>query len=422
MIASKPTIVVVGGGMGGVETVASLANQVGDHARLIMVSESPDLQLRPFFIYPPFSKMFRNPKRTHLDLRRPAARRGIEFQQWRVTEIDPKNQVIRDGNRQLGYDYLVIATGAGMRPEEVPGLAEHAQTIWGFDDALQLAGAVKQMIATAKEGRDQHVLFNVPAGNKCAGPLYEIVFMLDTYLRRKDVRDRFEITFTTYEDTYIQAFGPRLHEATEKEFTERGIEHHTGMTLAEVTPNTAHFTSGQTIPFDWMIAFPPYVASTRFDGLPMDERGFIHADPETWQVREQQNLFAIGDGADFPVKQAFLALGMAGVVAHNIAGEIIGRDERATFEPNSMCIMEQFDTGLFAQVPLTLTGDTVHPVAVRPGSEDEYLVRDARLWQMGKWGMYAAMVFQMGRMHTFHEGPLWSAMDLGIKGMERVTA
>jgi len=414
--------VVVGGGMGGVETTASLVNQIGDHARVILVSENEELQLRPFFIYPPFSKMFRNPKRTHLPLRQPAARRGVEFQQWRVTEIDPRNQVIKNGSRQLAYDYLVIATGAGMRPEEVPGLATHAETIWGFDDALRLAKAVKQMVETAKDGQRQRVLFNVPAGNKCAGPLYEIVFMLDTYLRRKQVRDNFEFAFTTYEESFIQAFGPRLHEATTREFAERDIESHTGMTLAGVEPKAAQFRNGETVPFDWMIAFPPYIASTRFEGMPMDERGFIHADPDTWQVPDQQHLFAIGDTADFPVKQAFLALGMAGVVAHNIASDVLGRAEHATFDPTSMCIMEQFDTGLFAQVPLMLTGDATHPVAVRPGSEDDYLVRDARLWQMGKWGMYAAMVFQMGRLHTFHEGPLWTAMDLGIKGMEKVTA
>ena len=52
MATHKPSIVVVGGGMGGVETAASLANQIDDEARIILVSESPELALRPFFIYP----------------------------------------------------------------------------------------------------------------------------------------------------------------------------------------------------------------------------------------------------------------------------------------------------------------------------------------------------------------------------------
>ena len=56
------------------------------------------------------------------------------------------------------------------------------------------------------------MLFLVPPNNKCAGPLYEIVFMLETWLRRKKVRDRVKITYSTFEKSFIQAFGPRLHE------------------------------------------------------------------------------------------------------------------------------------------------------------------------------------------------------------------
>jgi hypothetical protein len=41
---------------------------------------------------------------------------------------------------------------------------------------------------------------------------------------------------------------------------------------------------------------------------------------------------------------------------------------------------------------------------------------------MGKWGMYMTMVWQMGRMETFHEGPIWSAMDLAIGGMQKIPA
>jgi hypothetical protein len=39
---------------------------------------------------------------------------------------------------------------------------------------------------------------------------------------------------------------------------------------------------------------------------------------------------------------------------------------------------------------------------------------------MGKWGMYMTMVWQMGRFHTFHEGPIWNGMDLMIKGMQKI--
>ncbi|CAN0414587.1 unnamed protein product, partial [Phaeothamnion confervicola] len=272
MSASKQTIVVVGAGMGGVETAASLVNHLGEDAKIVLVSEHSELALRPFFIYPPFSGMFRNRARTHLPLRKAAARRGIEFQEWRVEGIDLDRREIRADGHAQGFDHLVIATGAGMRPEEVPGLREHANTIWGFEDALRLHTAVEQMVARAKRGENQRVLFNVAQGNKCAGPLYEMVFMLETYLRRHAVRDHVEIVWTTTEGSFIQAFGPKLHDAATKEFAERGIEAHTGFQLRSVEPKVATFADGAAIDFDWMIGFPPYVANTRFEGLPMDDR------------------------------------------------------------------------------------------------------------------------------------------------------
>lgn len=421
MASGVPTIAVVGGGMGGVETTASLVNQLGEKANIILISETDELALRPFFIYPPFSNIFKIRRMTHLGLRRAAARRGVEFQQWRVEEIDSAAGIIRGGGHQLPYDHLVIATGAGMRPGEIPGLVEHSQMIWGFQDSLRLAKAVEQMIARAKRGEKQHVLFNVPESNKCAGPLYEVVFMLETYLRRKKVREQFKITWTTYERAFIAAFGPKLHERTSQEFAERKIEAHTEWFVERIEPNTAHFKNGESVPFDWMISFPPYVASTRFDGLPSDDRGFIHADPDTRQVQGLENVYVVGDGGNFPVKQAFLALSMAGTVAHNLAREIKGEPKRERFDPVSMCIMEQLDSGLYAQVPLELTGDPTRPVTVPASMMNQYVVRGSRLWQVGKWGMYMTIVLQMGRIRTFHEGPIWNAMEVAIKGMQRIT-
>jgi NADH dehydrogenase FAD-containing subunit len=421
MASHVPTIAVVGGGMGGVETTASLVNQLSDRAKIILISETDELALRPFFIYPPFSNIFKNRRMTHLGLRRAAARRGVEFQEWHVDEIDPAANVVRSDGRQQPYDYLIIATGAGMQPSDVPGMIEHSETIWGFEDSLHLAKAVEQMIDRAKRGERQHVLFNVPENNKCAGPLYEMVFMFETYLRRKKVRDQFRITWTTFETSYIAAFGPKLDERTTQEFEERGIEAHREKRIERVEPKRAIFKDGSTIDFDWMISFPPYIAHSRFDSMPTDDRGFIHADPDTWKVNGMENIYAVGDGADFPVKQAFLALGMGGTVAHNLASEITGESARRCFEPLSMCIMEQLDSGLYAQVPLHLTGDPAHAVEVAPDHMSQYIVRGSRLWQAGKWGMYMMLALQMGRLQTFHEGPLWNGMEVMTKGMQKVT-
>jgi NADH dehydrogenase FAD-containing subunit len=422
MAVHKPSVVVVGSGLGGVETAANLANHMDGEANIILVSESDELQLRPFFIYPAFSTIFKRRRMTHLPLAKNAARRGIEYQTWHVDEIDTDRQQLRGAGRTLDFDHLVIATGAGMRPSEIPGYAENSETFWGFDDALHMGTIVEEMVGKAKRGQRQRLLLNVAPNNKCAGPMYEIVFMVESYLRRKKVRDLFDITYTTAEEHYIQAFGPKLHEAAGRGFEKGGIDARTNYRVSKVEPHKAYYENGEEMEFDYMIGFPPYIAHTNFENLPTDERGFIHADKKTWQVQGQENIYVVGDGGDFPVKQAFLALGMAGVVSHNIVSQVKKKAANEVFDPVSMCIMEQFDAGMYAQVPLAVSPEDEGKVIMRPGADDDYVVRRSRLWQMGKWGMYMTMVWQMGRMETFHEGPIWSAMDLAIGGMQKIPA
>ena len=55
--------------------------------------------------------------------------------------------------------------------------------------------------------------------------------MTETWLRRRRVRDRFRLVFATYEQTFIQAFEPKLHDVVAAGFAARAIEGRTGTRL-----------------------------------------------------------------------------------------------------------------------------------------------------------------------------------------------
>ena len=170
-------------------------------------------------------------------LRKPLAKRRINFEHGGVAEVDPDARFVTltDGQR-FGYEKLVVATGADTHAREIPGLDEHAATIWTSDSMLGVRRRFEQARDRARRGERQRILFLVPPNNKCSGPLYEIVMMLETWLRRQDVRGMVDITWSTYEHGFIQAFGPRLHELVEGEFRERGIDGHVEEVVAEVRP------------------------------------------------------------------------------------------------------------------------------------------------------------------------------------------
>jgi sulfide:quinone oxidoreductase len=414
-VADRQHITILGAGFAGLEAAFLLRMRMRDRVRLTLVSEQEAFTFRPNTIYVPFGA---DPADLVVDLAKPFRRRDVEFVQGRVAGVDPRSyEVELSDGRRVGYDKLVIATGADMRPEEIPGLAEHAATIWTPASMLGVRERFERVRDDAREGTRSRVLFLVPPNNKCAGPLYEIVLMLETWLRREGVRDHVEIGWSTFEQSYIQAFGPRLHDVVAAEFEQRGIDGHTDEVVTEITAGEARYADRSTRAFDHLIAFPPYVSAVSYEALPADERGFLQAELTTRQVVGQPDIYAPGDAGDFPVKQAFLAFLQADTVAEHIAATADGHAFEKPFDPVSMCIMEMFDKATFAQVPLAVTGDPAQPVTMRADAGDDYKVGTGTTWRLGKKMLAATVPMRFHAGEPFHAGMGWQMMDVGLKGM-----
>jgi len=413
MSEERPKVLVLGGGFGGLETAFTLRKMVDGKASITLVSDLDHFYFKPNSIYVPFGL---DPLKLRVGLDRPTKRKGIELIQARARTVDPDAHRVETETAQLDYDYLVIATGAGMRAEEVPGLPEFGQGTWTAEDMLALRESFNEVLEAGRSGERRRIVFLVPPNNKCAGPLYEIVLMLDTWLR-KHGGDNAEITWTTYEPTFIHAFGPRLHDVVTEEFDRRGITGHTSYVVEEVKPDEVRYANGEVLDYDLLVSFPPYVAAESFPGLPSDERGFLKTDLATRQVVGHPEIYAVGDSGDFPVKQAFLAFLQGDAAAGHIGSRILGREPVNPFDPISMCVMEQFDKATFAKVPLRLTGVPADPIEVRPGAEDEYEVGSSRVWRMGKKMLGLSVPWRFGRGEPFHGGAFWAGMNTGLKGM-----
>ena len=418
-MARKPRVVVLGGGFAGLESAFYLRHKLQDRVDITLISDSNYFVFKPNSIYVPFGE---DPEKLRIDLNEPTRRKHIDFIRAKAERIDPTKSLVHLPHMEVAFDYLIVATGAAMRPAEVPGLQENAVTIWTTDDMIQLRERYAGLVEAARAGKRSKILFLIPPNNRCPGPLYEMALMTDTWFREQGVRDNVEIAWSTFEDRYAQAFGPRLDPVMHEEFETRGIHGHKGYPVERVEPGRVMYAGGKSLPFDLLVAFPPHVAANRFLTLPTDDRGFIKVDPDSRRVQGYERIFAVGDAADFPVKQAFLALLQADAAAEHLAADILQVDPEIDFHPMNIYVMEQLDKATFTQVPLRYTIDPAKPVTVDLEDEDHYKVGVSPVWRAGKKFVGVYLPWRFGHGEPFHAGLGWDAMKLGLKVMSKVMA
>lgn len=415
---ARPHVVVLGGGFAGLETVFNLRHRLADRVNLSLVSDRGYFLFKPNMIYIPFGE---DAEKQKIYLDPPMRKKLIDFVEQEVRDVDVRRSKVVLRDFDMPYDYLVLATGAAMQPLEVPGLAEHAITVWTPNEMLRLREAYQKVCEKAQGGGRQRILFVLPPNNGYAGPLYEMAMMTDTWLREQGVREAVEITWTTHEHGYLEAFGPRSNEMVAAEFVERGITGLPGHVVDHVLPGEVIYRNGETLGYDVLVSFPPHVGARNYTTLPHDERGFLRVTPESRRVEGHERIFAAGDTANFPIKQAFLALLQADAVADHIAADILHEEPRVLFEPISMYVMEQLNKATFAQTRFNYAGE---PLASEGNGEEaeNYKVGVSPMWRVGKKIMGAYLPWRFGHGEPFHTGVAWETLDLGLKVATKVMA
>ena len=416
--ASRTKIVFLGGGFAGLETAYALRSAMPDQADITLISNRPTFLFRPHTIYIPFGV---DEDQLLVDIAKPARRREIRFVEAHARAADPVRRVIayeRDGqtHHEL-YDYLVVATGAQPHPEEIPGLTEHGHSMGSVPGMVALRNRLNHVLERAKYGKVQRIVLALPPHAPYTTPVYELTFMLDSFLRDARVREQVNLTLVTHESQYIESFGPLLHNLIQEQFETRGIENRTGSALVRVEAGVAHFDTGDALPFDLLAAFPPASASVAFPGLPADERGYLHTHLATRHVHGLHGVFAAGDTSDFPIRQAFVALLQADAIAEGITADVQGRAPRFVFEPVSKFVMEEFDTGLYAQTPFSTEGG-LHVDLDSP----EYKAGASPLWRIGKRMLGNALPRRFSQGEPFNAGLPSLGIDMGVKVLSGVAA
>jgi sulfide:quinone oxidoreductase len=244
------------------------------------------------------------------DLRR-MVRPGVEVVQAEVEEIDPARGRVVAGGRVLEYDALLIALGADLAPDALPGYAGAAYDFFDLDGADRLRTALQSFSG----GKIVVAVTALPF--KCPAAPYEAALLIDDFLRRRGVRERSEMVVVTPEPQPMPVAGPVLGQAVTGLLAQRGIGFSPNRPLQAIDPDRREliFAEHSRESFDLLAAVPPHRPPPVVAASPLaNESGWIPVDRRTLRTSHDR-VYAIGDVASITLANG-KPLPKAGVFAH----------------------------------------------------------------------------------------------------------
>jgi sulfide:quinone oxidoreductase len=289
-------VLVAGGGVAAVETVLALHALAGRRVALELLAPAGEYTERPSSVLSPFGGT--PAPRVPLD-RLPTL--GVVRHRGALAEVDAERRQVRttDGGR-LGYDRLVVATGAHA-VDGVPGAIAFRGPI--------TAGQVEDAIRKAQS----RVIFVAPESVGWLLPLYELAL-----LTTRKYPDGPDVSVVTHEPRPLDIFGPIASDALARLLDRSGVEF-IGRTDPIECIARSLLTEHGLIAADAVISLPR-LQGRSIAGLPADAGGFIPIDANA-RVAGVPHVFAAGDATTEPIKQGGLATQQADAVAEAIAAE-----------------------------------------------------------------------------------------------------
>jgi sulfide:quinone oxidoreductase len=317
--AAAVKVVIAGGGIAGLEALLALHDLAGERAEITLVAPQPDFVYKPMAVDEPFSEQ---PAERH-ELEPLATGLGATFVQRGVARVDPGGHVMHlDDGSTLSYDYGLICAGA---PHRVA--LEHAITFKAAGEELRLS----ELLTEAKEGRPDRIAFVVPPGNTWPLPLYELALLTQWRAHRLGL-EGLEIVIVTPESGPLIVFGTVASNAVAELLKVRGIEVRAGTRAHEDAGGAVVLTPGdERLEADHVVALP-VLDPPPIEGLPVDAAGFIPIDQHA-RVKGADDLYAAGDGTNFPIKQGGLGTQQADAAAEHLAARLGAPVEPHPFHP-----------------------------------------------------------------------------------------
>lgn len=340
----KPVVLVLGAGTGGIitakELIKNCRKQGGTTPERVYIFDKEDKNVfAPSLLWLMVGKrkkenVFRNTNRI--------SRSGATVVLGEITQVDPENISVTSNGKIYKGDYMVVSLG-------VEQVSEYQLDQCGYDFfTMDGADAFYQKLQHFIGGKIAVLIPSLPF--KCPAAPYEAAMLIESFIRKKGLKDKTEIALYTPEPGPMAVAGEKLSGAVKQMLLQKGIQYYPAHQLTAHGKNSLTFANGQVASFD-LLAYTPghrcpsVIRHSKLAG----NSGWIDVNRQTLETAFPR-VYAIGDNAYIPLemskplpKAGVFAHYQAEVVASNIARQINGQIPDKQFNGDGQCFLEMGD-------------------------------------------------------------------------------
>lgn len=376
-------IVILGAGTAG----TMMANHLHHHLKkpdweISIIDEKEEHHYQPGYLFLPFDIYTPEDIIKTIDEFIPKDVKLIKRQISRI--LPTENKIQLDDGDALGYDILIIATGAKIAPEETEGMkgTEWQKSVfdfYSFEGALALRNKLREW----EGGKLVVHITEMPI--KCPVAPLEFAFLADSFFKHKHMRDKVEITYVT---PLSGAFTkPKATETLEHLLHEKGINIEPDFAIERVDNEKKEIVDygGKTVPFDLLVTVPTNKGDALMERSGMgDDLNYVPTHKATLQSREYANIFVLGDASNIPASKAgSVAHFEAEILTENILRFVHGEPLKEEFDGHANCFVET-GNGKALLIDFNYTHEPVEGTFPFPGIGPLRLLKESRMNHMGK--------------------------------------
>lgn len=333
-MAGIPHVVILGGGFGGLSTAVNIRDRLGaSRVRVTLVD-------RKDWFMVGFAKLWiirgtRTFEESIASLDN-LSKRDISFVKSEILGINLAGRVVETAGGSLDYDYLVVALGARLSPQSIPGLEENGLNLY---DHGQLA-TIRERLLSLESGSVAIAIMGMPY--KCPPAPFEAAMLVSSLLRELGVRGTVSIDVYSPAPITLPAAGPEISGSMLEMIQSENIRFHGSCKTVSVDPGRLNFQEGGA-DYDILLAVPPHTVPEVVSELAGDDP-FIRID--RFGRTRTDSVYAIGDVTMLPAgkaavpKAGIFAEGEGLAVARSIVSDILPGEEPEPFDGRGGCFIE----------------------------------------------------------------------------------